>query len=335
MTASGGARYRWGVNCVELYQLGQRLMLIATEAMSVDAPLRRVKPGPRVVLEDALQNPDTTVDEIAQRTGLQQSQVSALVQELSGDRLLKDGGDRIEVSHKEVLRGNTRLTIDEPLAAALRTDDAGQEASLLESLARRLGMETVPCPDTDFNESYGRRTPPWEIGRPQPALAELAEEGAFRGRVLDVGCGTGEHALLAAGLGLAATGVDTASAAIEIARQKATERDLQATFAVHDALDLGTLGGQFDTVIDSALFHAIGGTDRARYESSLRQAIAPGGRYFMLCFADGKRGSRGVSRAEIEATFGNGWRIDAIDPAKLEMSTGRAGAAWRAAITRL
>lgn len=49
--------------------------------------------------------------------------------------------------------------------------------------------------------------PPWDIGRPQPVFLALAEAGALRGRVLDAGCGTGEHAIMAAGLGLDATGV--------------------------------------------------------------------------------------------------------------------------------
>ncbi len=38
--------------------------------------------------------------------------------------------------------------------------------------------------------------PPWDIGRPQPAFVALAEAGAIRGRVLDVGCGTGELVLM-------------------------------------------------------------------------------------------------------------------------------------------
>jgi SAM-dependent methyltransferase len=50
--------------------------------------------------------------------------------------------------------------------------------------------------------------PPWDIGRPQPAFAGLARAGAIRGRVLDAGCGTGEHALMAAGSGQDATGID-------------------------------------------------------------------------------------------------------------------------------
>ena len=59
----------------------------------------------------------------------------------------------------------------------------------------------------DFDALYERGCPPWDIGRPQRAFLRLAEDGAFRGRMLDVGCGTGEHALLAASMGLEATGV--------------------------------------------------------------------------------------------------------------------------------
>ena len=33
--------------------------------------------------------------------------------------------------------------------------------------------------------------PPGDIDRPQPAMERALDEGAIRGRVLDVGCGTG------------------------------------------------------------------------------------------------------------------------------------------------
>src|SRR5438105_14319377 len=67
--------------------------------------------------------------------------------------------------------------------------------------------------------------PPWDIGRPQPAFLNLARTGFIRGRVLDAGCGTGEHTLMAAGLGLDATGV---AGALRAAEQKARERALPA-----------------------------------------------------------------------------------------------------------
>src|SRR3954468_11628052 len=101
----------------------------------------------------------------------------------------------------------------------------------------------------DFDASYqGSEKAPWDIDRPQPALAAVADQ--FSGRVLDAGCGTGEHALLAASRGLEAVGVDFAPTAIARAENKARDRGLDARFLVADALDLASLDGQFDTVLD-------------------------------------------------------------------------------------
>lgn len=81
--------------------------------------------------------------------------------------------------------------------------------------------------------------PPWDIGRPQPAFLALADGGAIWGRVLDVGCGTGEHVLLSAGIGLDATGVDLASAALHAATEKARDRGRAARFLLWDAPEAG------------------------------------------------------------------------------------------------
>ncbi|HLK44590.1 MAG TPA: class I SAM-dependent methyltransferase, partial [Acidimicrobiales bacterium] len=154
------------------------------------------------------------------------------------------------------------------------------------------------------------QTPPWDVGHPQPALQALADEGVLAGRVLDVGCGTGEHALMAAALGLEATGIDVVPLAIELASRKATARGLDVRFLVADALELEALGAQFDVVIDCALFHVFDDADRARFVDSLRHAVVRGGRYLMLCFSDaqpGDWGPRRVSRAEIESSFSQGW----------------------------
>jgi 2-polyprenyl-3-methyl-5-hydroxy-6-metoxy-1,4-benzoquinol methylase len=102
---------------------------------------------------------------------------------------------------------------------------------------------SVQRPSHDFDAIYAAETPPgWDIGRPQPAFDRLAKGGDLVGNVLDSGCGTGEHALLAASLGHEAVGVDLSAKAIELATTKATERGVVARFLVADALRLVDLG---------------------------------------------------------------------------------------------
>lgn len=181
--------------------------------------------------------------------------------------------------------------------------------------------------------------PPWDIGRPQPAFLALSEAGAIRGRVLDVGCGTGEHVLMCAGLGLDATGVDLADAALRVATEKARERGLAARFLRQDARRLGDLGEVFDTVLDCGLFHIFADDERAVFAASVRGVLEPGGRYFMLGFSDrqpGEWGPHRLTRQEIVAAFADGWRVDSIEPATIDITTAPGGIrAWLAALTAI
>ena len=105
-----------------------------------------------------------------------------------------------------------------------------------------------------FEDFYKNQTPPWVIGEPQPAVVALVEAGAISGRVLDVGCGTGEHTILLARAGYDVLGVDGAPTAVGQARRNAADQGVDARFEVADALDLGESPG-YDTIVDSALFH--------------------------------------------------------------------------------
>ncbi len=195
----------------------------------------------------------------------------------------------------------------------------------------------MPRPTHDFEAIYAEGTPPWDIGRPQPAFEHLATAGMLVGRVLDVGCGTGEHALMAASLGHQAVGVDLSERAIDLARTKATERGVEARFVVADALHLVGLGQQFDTVLDCGLFHVLDDDERQPYVDSLAEVIPPGGRCHILCFSDrqpGDWGPRRVTQDEIRVAFSPGWEIESIEPAVIDLTWDPAGAqAWQVAAT--
>ena len=177
--------------------------------------------------------------------------------------------------------------------------------------------------------------PPWDIGRPQPAFAALAESGAITGRVLDVGCGTGEHTLMAAALGLEAVGIDLSATALQTAERKARERGLAARFLRHDALRLHELGESFDTALDSLVLHALRAADRTGYLESLSTVLRPGGRLFVLCYSDRQPPQVTVphtmSRQELESCF-TAWTLESIQPAESRSTIYPGGvAAWLAA----
>ena len=92
---------------------------------------------------------------------------------------------------------------------------------LLEAGVERYGPAPLACPverewshdrnrpsPHDWDDSYTGPAPPWDIGRPQPAFLRLADAGALTGVLLDAGCGTGEHTILAARRGAEALGID-------------------------------------------------------------------------------------------------------------------------------
>ena len=200
-------------------------------------------------------------------------------------------------------------------------------------------MTTPPSWDAMYEPD--EEPPPWDIGRPQRAFRRLAGQGLLAGRLLDAGCGTGEHTLLAAASGAQATGVDISQRAIARARDKAAERGVQASFQVADVLNLGQLGLTFDTIIDSGLFHVFSDEDRTRYVASLAAILRPGGNCYLMCFSDrqpGDWGPRRVTQDELRAAFADGWTIASIEADTFEVNSRAVPVtivqAWLAILTR-
>src|SRR5689334_7879047 len=192
-------------------------------------------------------------------------------------------------------------------------------------------------PRRDFEAMY-QGTAPWEVGAAQPEVVQLAGEGAFRGSVLDVGCGTGENALFLAARGLAVRGVDGSPTAIARARDKAAARGLAVRFDVADALDLGALRERFETVLDSGLLHVFDDEERKRYAAGLGEAVGSGGQLHVLAFSEEEQGPgpRRLSEWDFRATFRGIFVLSRIRPGLLQSNVHPGGAkAWVATLTRL
>jgi SAM-dependent methyltransferase len=148
------------------------------------------------------------------------------------------------------------------------------------------------------------------IGEPQPAIAALERGGWIHGRVLDPGCGTGEHTIYLTRLGYDVHGIDSSEHAIEQARTNAAERNVAARFEVADALQLGD-DPTYDTVVDSALFHIFDVGDRARYVRSLHRVCRRDARVHVLALSDTGPGfGPQVSDTVIREAFGQGWALE-------------------------
>ncbi len=131
-----------------------------------------------------------------------------------------------------------------------------------------------------FWDRMYRRSPSWDLDRPDPLLLTALESRGIHGpgRALDVGCGTGDNIVALARLGFDATGIDLAPRALARARAKFEAAGVQATLLQGDVTDLDTQLGTFDVVVDRGLLMSLFG-ERARtaYAERLTALVAPGG----------------------------------------------------------
>lgn len=188
------------------------------------------------------------------------------------------------------------------------------------------------------HEDRRARPAPWQIGRPQPAVRALADAGALAGRFLDVGCGTGEHALLAAVSGAAeVTAVDIDENALGTAQERARERGLSVVFLHGDVRELAASGiGVFDVLLDSLVLHAIPEGSRAAYGRALADLGAPGGRLYVVGYGAAQADvPHHLEPDAVRAALAPWWHLDDAAAIRIDTRIHPDGArGWLFALTR-
>lgn len=161
-------------------------------------------------------------------------------------------------------------------------------------------------------------TPPWDIGRTQPAMSALLAEFPPTDPVLDVGCGSGDLAMYLAQLGHRVLGIDFVEAAIEKARGKTAsllpEVARLIDFQVADALQPSLLRQKFGSIVDSGFYHLFELNQSEPFIDELARVLLPGGRYYLHAFAiefSIPNLPRQVSEEELRIRFTQekGWQI--------------------------
>ncbi len=138
---------------------------------------------------------------------------------------------------------------------------------------------------TDWESCYQKNDFPWDKGAPSPGLVDFlaSETDLEHGSVCVPGCGTGHDVREWAKHGFEATGVDIAPTAMDLARQRTSEANLEADFRVADFLN-DRPDQPFDWVFEHTLFCAIQPEERDRYVEAVHRWLRPGANYLAVYY---------------------------------------------------
>jgi 2-polyprenyl-3-methyl-5-hydroxy-6-metoxy-1,4-benzoquinol methylase len=128
---------------------------------------------------------------------------------------------------------------------------------------------------------------PWTLPEPHPLVVQLVAQHTIPpGRVLEVGCGEGYHAIYLASQGFTVVAIDRSRKAIQYAQDHAREAKVAIEFLVMASQDLPSFDRQFDFVFDWRFFHEMTDEDERRaYIRNVAHLLVPGGKYLSVAFS--------------------------------------------------
>ena len=199
-----------------------------------------------------------------------------------------------------------------------------------------------------FRQAYRTGRHGWGTEDPSPyAVDFLRRLGGLvsGGRLLDVGCGEGRHAIAAAKIGFEVAAIDYEPLAIRRAKRLARKHRAKGiAFRQGNALDLPFPAGSFDVVLDYGCLHHQRKSAWTAYRANILRVLKPGGFYVLSVFSPGFRlfgGSRRpwhiaqgayrryFTREDVLRIFGGDFEV-----VEMVEETGREGGFWHALMKR-
>lgn len=142
-----------------------------------------------------------------------------------------------------------------------------------------------------YRSAYGRakdeRDIAWHHEEIPPILKSAVERLGGKGRVLDIGCGTGVHAVFMARQGLEVTAIDFIPEALAMAGRKAAAAGVEVDFLQSD-ITTRDAPEKYDFILDSGCLHNLSGRSRASYKARVPGWLSEGASLVLVHF--GKRG---------------------------------------------
>ncbi len=163
---------------------------------------------------------------------------------------------------------------------------------------------------------------PQSTDTPDDAVVGLVEgpDALPPGRALDLGCGSGRHAIYLAKRGWEVTGIDLVRDAVETARYKAVSEGVAPQLIQGDVTELSKLGieGGNTLIVDAGCFHGLPAKMRDTYVPEVTRLAAPGALLLILGLAKHPV-LKGVQAEELRCRFRDWTLVSAQSVAGEEM----------------
>jgi SAM-dependent methyltransferase len=151
-----------------------------------------------------------------------------------------------------------------------------------------------------FRHAYRAGRHGWGVEDPSPYAVQFLsrlKQVLPKGRLLDLGCGEGRHAIMASKLGFQVTAVDYEPLALRRARRFAQEKGARGiVFQKTDILRMPAPENAFDVVFDYGCLHHQRKKDWPAYKAHVLAALSPRGFFVLSVFSPKFRLFRGSRR---------------------------------------